>query len=55
MQNIERLFIISPTYKEKKKDMENRDVLGLKEIKWKNAENIKQMKDMEKNAEKGFF
>ena len=43
------------TYKEKKKDMENSDFLGLKELKWKNAENIKQMKDLEKNAEKGFF
>jgi len=43
------------TYKEKKMELENSDVLGLKEMKWKNADNIKQMKDIRKNAEKGFF
>jgi len=43
------------TYKEKKMELENSDVLGLKEMKWKNADNIKQMKDIGKNAEKGFF
>lgn len=40
---------------ELKKDLENSDVFGLKELKWKNQDNIKQMKDMGKNAEKGFF
>ena len=38
-----------------KKDMEEKDVLDLKELKWKNQDNIKQMKDIRKNAEKGFF
>ena len=43
------------TYKEKKKYLENSDVFGLKELKWKNRDNIKQIRDMGKNAEKGFF
>ena len=42
-------------YKEKKKDLEESDVLGLKELKWKNNDNLEQMKDIRKNAEKGFF
>ena len=43
------------TYKEKKNDLEDNDTLGLKELKWKNWDNIKQMKDIRKNAEKHFF
>jgi len=38
-----------------KKDLEEKDFLNLKELKWKNQDNIKQMKDIRKNAEKGFF
>ena len=43
------------TYKEKKKNLENSDIFGLKELKWKNQDNLKLMKDMGKNAEKDFF
>jgi len=43
------------TYKEKRKAIEEKDILGLKELRWKNQDNIKQIDDMKKNAEKGFF
>lgn len=43
------------TYKEKKMKLENSDFLGLKEMRWKNQDNLEQMKDMRKNAEKDFF
>ena len=43
------------TYKEKRKNLENSDIFGLKELKWKNQDNIKMMKDMGKNAEKDFL
>ncbi len=43
------------TYKEKKKEVEENDVFGLREIKWKNQDNAKCLKEIKKNAEKGFF
>jgi predicted metallopeptidase len=43
------------TYKEKKKELEESDVLGIKELKWKNNDNLKSLKDIKKHAEKGFF
>lgn len=42
-------------YREKKKEIENSDVLGIRELKWKNQEDIKHMKEINKNARKGFF
>jgi len=51
----EKLEKLRPGLAKVKKDLENSNVLGLKELKWKNEDNIKQMKDIGKNAEKGFF
>ena len=43
------------TYREKKKELDEGDILGLKELRWKNQDNFKQMRDMAKNAGKSFF
>ncbi|MCX6749241.1 MAG: putative metallopeptidase [Candidatus Pacearchaeota archaeon] len=43
------------TYKEKRKELDESDVLGIKELKWKNSDNLKSLKDIKKHAEKGFF
>ena len=42
-------------YREKKRIIEDSDFLGLKELKWKNQDNIKKVKDLFENAKKGFF
>jgi len=43
------------TYKEKKKETEEGDFLGIRELKWKNQDNIKRIKDALKNAKDSFF
>ncbi len=43
------------TYKQKRKELDESDVFGIKELKWKNSDNIKSLKDIKKHAEKGFF
>ena len=43
------------TYKQKRKDLNESDVLGIKELKWKNNDNFKLLKDFKKHAEKSFF
>lgn len=51
-RNINRCY---KEYREKKKEIDSNDALGLKELKWKNEDHFKHIKDMRKNAEKGFF
>ena len=43
------------SYKEKKKNMEENDTLGIQELHWKNQDNLKKLNEMRKNAEKSFF
>ncbi|MGA2129995.1 MAG: putative metallopeptidase [Candidatus Pacearchaeota archaeon] len=42
-------------YKEKKKMAEETDFLKIKELKWKNEDNVKQLKNIRKNASKSWF
>ncbi len=42
-------------YNEKKKQAEEADFLKIKELKWKNEDNVKKLKDIRKNAGKGWF
>lgn len=42
-------------YRKKKEETEERDGLGLQELRWKNQENIKRLDIMRKDAGKNFF
>lgn len=42
-------------YKEKKKEAEKEDTLGIKELRWKNSENFKHIEETRKNAQKNLF
>ena len=51
----ENVNICYRTYKEKKKKFDDSDVLGIQELKWKNQDNLKSLKDIRKNAKNSFF
>ena len=42
-------------YKEKKKELDKKDFLGLKELRWKNEDNDSLLKKMRENVKKNFF
>jgi predicted metallopeptidase len=42
-------------YREKKRELEDTDLLGLKELKWKNQDNLNILEERRKNVQKGFF
>lgn len=43
------------TYKIKKKEVEREDFLNLRELKWKNVDNLKEIKKIRKNEKKNWF
>jgi len=51
-KNIERCY---RSYEIKKKDLLKKDFLGLREMKWKNEDNLKELDQIKKNVRKGFF
>ena len=42
------------TYKEKKKRLDDSDILGLQELKWKNHDNFENLKNLRKHAKNNF-
>ena len=51
-KNVNRCY---RAYKEKKKELDKKDFLGLKELKWKNEDNDSLLKKMRENVKKNFF
>lgn len=43
------------TYKSKKKDLLREDVLGVKEMKWKNEDNLRELERIRKDEKKNWF
>jgi len=50
--NIEECY---QSYKIKKKDLLKKDILNLRELKWKNEDNLKEVEKMKKDEKKNWF